>query len=297
MSAPPRRWASFADDVEMLRAKTNKAGGGVTTRSLLGDGARRVGPRQQSGHPAGRIPPLGRPVGPRRRPAGAHLGSPSAPRPDRFPWGWLAARLSDGYESEGGHGVQLATVHKVKGREWPHVIVYEASKGLMPHRLSCDLEEERRVFHVAITRCSESVTLICGNPATDFQNEMTTRYRPPPKPDPDTTTGLLTPPVVVGSASSPQPAAAAKLAQRPKPNPNRPPGSGRVRSVESLAPRAQPADNVPAYIVFSNAHPHRVGHPPPHHRRRAASRPGIGPAKLAAYGEAVKEVLGQFVKL
>jgi DNA helicase-2/ATP-dependent DNA helicase PcrA len=31
---------------------------------------------------------------------------------------------------------------------------------MMPHRLADDLEEERRIFHVAITRCSRSVTVL-----------------------------------------------------------------------------------------------------------------------------------------
>lgn len=57
-------------------------------------------------------------------------------------------------------GVTLATVHKVKGLEWPHVIVHDATSGLFPHRLSTDVEEERRVFHVAITRAMRSLTLV-----------------------------------------------------------------------------------------------------------------------------------------
>lgn len=49
-------------------------------------------------------------------------------------------------------GVRLSTVHRVKGMEWDCVLVYGAQKGLMPHRLADDREEERRIFHVAITR-------------------------------------------------------------------------------------------------------------------------------------------------
>src|SRR6185503_8541545 len=52
------------------------------------------------------------------------------------------------------------TVHRVKGLEWPHVVVHDASQGLFPHRLSTDVEEERRVFHVAITRGQTSVTVV-----------------------------------------------------------------------------------------------------------------------------------------
>ncbi|MBY5163118.1 ATP-dependent DNA helicase UvrD2 [Salsipaludibacter albus] len=57
-------------------------------------------------------------------------------------------------------GVTLSTVHRVKGMEWDHVVVYAATDGLMPHRLAEDVEEERRVFHVAVTRCRESVAVV-----------------------------------------------------------------------------------------------------------------------------------------
>ncbi|NDD31116.1 MAG: ATP-dependent helicase [Proteobacteria bacterium] len=49
-------------------------------------------------------------------------------------------------------GVTLSTVHRVKGMEWDVVLIYHATEGLMPHRLCSDVEEERRVFHVALTR-------------------------------------------------------------------------------------------------------------------------------------------------
>ena len=70
--------------------------------------------------------------------------------------GWLKNVLSMASEPS---GVTLATVHRVKGLEWPHVIIYDASLGVFPHRLSVDIEEERRVFHVATTRCTKSLVV------------------------------------------------------------------------------------------------------------------------------------------
>ena len=92
------------------------------------------------------------------------------PRPAGFA-AWLTACLSEPAGDTPG-GVRLATVHKVKGLEWPHVIVYDATEGLMPHTLAEDPQEERRVFHVAITRCSESVTVICGEDPSPYRAEM-----------------------------------------------------------------------------------------------------------------------------
>lgn len=49
-------------------------------------------------------------------------------------------------------GVTLSTVHRVKGQEWPRVVVFGVTDGIVPHRLADDLEEERRILHVGITR-------------------------------------------------------------------------------------------------------------------------------------------------
>jgi DNA helicase-2/ATP-dependent DNA helicase PcrA len=68
--------------------------------------------------------------------------------------GVLARRPAD------GPAVHLSTIHKIKGREWEHVVVYGASQGLLPHRLSNDEEGERRVFHVALTRAIRQVLIL-----------------------------------------------------------------------------------------------------------------------------------------
>lgn len=77
------------------------------------------------------------------------------PEPTTFD-AWLGPILASGRDAD---GVQLSTVHRVKGLEWPHVVVHDATQGVFPHRLSTDIEEERRVFHVALTRCRESVVI------------------------------------------------------------------------------------------------------------------------------------------
>ncbi len=69
-------------------------------------------------------------------------------------------------------GVTLSSVHRVKGREWPFVLVFKADDGLMPHRLSDDIEEERRVFHVAITRGMTEVVVVAGDRPSPFVAEM-----------------------------------------------------------------------------------------------------------------------------
>ncbi len=88
---------------------------------------------------------------------------------------WLRSSLSDPGSLE---GVVLSTIHRVKGREWPHVVLHEASARLFPHRLAVDVEEERRVFHVGLTRASVSVHIVASEPPSPFLAELTEQWAP-----------------------------------------------------------------------------------------------------------------------
>jgi DNA helicase-2/ATP-dependent DNA helicase PcrA len=61
------------------------------------------------------------------------------------------------------NAVVLMTVHNAKGLEFPFVIVTGLEDGTFPHRSSFTedfgLEEERRLFHVALTRAKEEVLI------------------------------------------------------------------------------------------------------------------------------------------
>ncbi len=59
--------------------------------------------------------------------------------------------------------VVMMTVHNAKGLEFPHVFIAGLEEGLFPHASSFDdhaeLEEERRLFYVAVTRAQQTLTL------------------------------------------------------------------------------------------------------------------------------------------
>lgn len=65
--------------------------------------------------------------------------------------------MAKGEEVVVGEGVTVCTVHKAKGREWDAVIIPAMEDGNYPHKQAEDLEEERRMMFVAITRARHNL--------------------------------------------------------------------------------------------------------------------------------------------
>jgi ATP-dependent DNA helicase UvrD/PcrA len=185
---------------------------------------------------------------------------------------WLRETLARP-RSEGG--VTLSTIHRVKGMEWGKVVVFGVNAGIIPHRLADDEEEERRVLHVALTRCKDEVVLLVD------------RDRPSPM--------LAELDGTAPARSSTSPQVAAPL--RPAPRGQAPRGDLRPedQKVEAALRAWRLArcrrDKVSAFIVLYDRTLRTIAAEHPTSLLQLSRIEGIGPTKLELYGDEILAVL------
>lgn len=196
---------------------------------------------------------------------------------------WLEDRLGRPGAAEGA-GVGLSTVHRVKGLEWPHVIVVGVDQDAFPHRLA-ELAEERRVFHVAITRSSLSTTVIADSTRPSrFVKELT--EDPPPRVavDPaDTKLPPASPEVAAKSTPSIKDEALSQADQALFEN---------LRKWRLATARGE---GVPAFVVCHDRMLKAVARTRPRTPEELLEINGIGPVKLERYGETLLAEIADFV--
>lgn len=67
--------------------------------------------------------------------------------------------------NQGKDRVLIATMHSSKGLEFRTVFILDANEGITPHKkavLAEDIEEERRLFYVAMTRAKDYLYILCS---------------------------------------------------------------------------------------------------------------------------------------
>jgi DNA helicase-2/ATP-dependent DNA helicase PcrA len=199
---------------------------------------------------------------------------------------WLRDALDQPTAAE-GDGIMLSTVHRVKGQEWPHVFVFGVDQGSFPHRLA-ERPEERRVFHVALTRSSVQTTVIAdaGRPSQFLSELKSERDKAAPE--------------IIAERPKDRSKSAKKPTKKPRGSASATPDIDLTSDQEATFTalkrwrlEAARKSKVPAYIVFGDMVLRTIAKDNPDSLVKLAKVKGVGPAKLENYGDEVLSVLSQ----
>jgi DNA helicase-2/ATP-dependent DNA helicase PcrA len=204
-------------------------------------------------------------------------------------------------------GVTLASLHSAKGLEWDAVFLVGLSEGLMPISFADtpeDVDEERRLLYVGITRAREQLNLSWSSARTPGgrANRKPSRFLDGLRPDSVASANARS-----RAGSTRRKAAApascrvcgsmlASGAERKVGRCNQCPPTYEEQTFDALRQwrldEAQAAD-VPAYVVFTDATLTAIAEARPASLEELAGLAGVGPSKLERYGEAVLAVLAE----
>ena len=219
----------------------------------------------------------------------------------------LQARAAAGADAAGDAGaVTLSTIHRAKGREFDAVFLLAAEEGLLPlshAKTDTEIEEERRLLYVAVTRARRHLTVSWTQRRPGYSGKIVSRR-------PSRFLYNLGPGAPKKAAG---PAGAAAGTSK---------GTSRVcacgRPLISAADRKRQAcwscfsggaspqlaeqlrtwrkeraadDEVPAFVVFNDKTLAEIARLRPQTPRDLLAVSGLGPAKVSRYGEDLLRVL------
>ena len=174
-------------------------------------------------------------------------------------------------------GVTLASLHAAKGLEWDAVFLVGLVEGTLPiqHAVTEEqIDEERRLLYVGVTRARESLALswALSRAPGGRRSRRRTRFLHGIAPDP--AAGRVAPGRRRGTVELPDGADAELF--------------GRLRAWRSARAEAQ---KVPAYVVFTDATLAELAVRQPTDVPELVAVPGIGQSKLDRYGEDVLAIV------
>jgi len=170
----------------------------------------------------------------------------------------FVAHLEERFGTHAGRGVHLLTYHRAKGLEFEAVFLPRLEERELPSKLSKTpgaLAEERRLLYVGLTRAKLHLTVTWSGRPSRFLAELDVH----------------------------EPVAASRSVE---------PDDPAYEALKSWRLATARAEERPAYVIFHNSTLAEIVRRSPRTREELAAVPGVGPAKLERYGDAVLETLG-----
>ena len=205
-------------------------------------------------------------------------------------------------------GVTLASVHAAKGLEWPVVFVVGASDGLLPISMAktpAEIEEERRLFYVALTRARDLLTVSWSAARTPGARGSRKASRfldgvldhpDAPKTAPGAAarrTGRRTATVYAECRVCGQGLVTPKEQRRGRhdgcPSPA---GEGLLTALRGWRRDQAQRRGAPPYAILTDAALEALAERAPRTEQELLAVPGIGPGKVASFGEELLDLLG-----
>jgi DNA helicase-2/ATP-dependent DNA helicase PcrA len=155
-------------------------------------------------------------------------------------------------EEAQGRGVNLLTYHRAKGLEFEAVFLANLVEGELPFKRA-DVEEERRLFYVGMTRAKRHLELTWSGKASRFLRELGALREPEPEPVADDD------PV--------------------------------FKALKTWRRERAREDGIPAFVVFHDKTLEEIARRRPGDLAALGAVSGVGPAKLERYGGDVLDAL------
>ena len=167
----------------------------------------------------------------------------------------FVAHLEERFGHNAGRGVHLLTYHRAKGLEFEAVFLPRLEEKELPSKLSKTpdaVAEERRLLYVGLTRAKRHLSVTWSGKPSRFLAELDLKA-PAPKPvEPD---------------------------------------DPLYESLKEWRLKTAKAEEKPAYVIFHNSTLAEIVRRAPRTKEELAAVPGVGPAKLERYGDAVLAAL------
>lgn len=190
-------------------------------------------------------------------------------------------------------GVTLASLHSAKGLEWDAVFLVGLSDGTLPiqHAVTdADIEEERRLLYVGLTRAKTRLHLswALSRTAGGRGHRRRSRFLSGIAPEMPRVRSARRCRICHGVLRTPAEIKAVRCGKCPSHA-----DPALVDALRSWRSQRASSDAVPAYVVFSDATLMAIAERQPVDDAGLLAISGIGPTKLQRYGEDVKKIVQQ----